>query len=69
MPRHIADHKARSPYARYGKTPYRYSDAYAAWRRALLTFGTDDPRTQEARAEHNRFVRYGRAQQPVQRGV
>ena len=27
--------KPKSPYQRYGKTPYRYSTAYYAWRAAI----------------------------------
>jgi hypothetical protein len=37
---------ARSPYARYGKKPYRYSAAYYAWRRTFVR------KAAEAEAKH-----------------
>lgn len=30
---------ARSPYHKYGKSPYRYSERYHAWRKAVLAHG------------------------------
>lgn len=32
----LVNPQGRSPYQRYGKTPYRYSPAYYAWRRETL---------------------------------
>lgn len=30
------ERKSKSPYQRYAKTPYRYSDLYYRWRAAVL---------------------------------
>ena len=32
----MTEKKAKSPYQRYGKTPYRYSADYYAWRAAAI---------------------------------
>lgn len=34
--------KPRSPYAKYEKKPFRYSDTYRAWRAACIKSGTND---------------------------
>lgn len=43
--------KPLSPYAKYRKAPYRYSDEYSAWRREVLKTGSSD--TDQARALHD----------------
>lgn len=40
----IKKRKANSPYQKYGKVPFRYSELYYAWRRAIK-----DGKTSEAR--------------------
>lgn len=31
----VAETKGRSPYAKYNKAPYQYSDAYQNWRNSV----------------------------------
>lgn len=38
----LAKREPRSPYARYNKRPYRYSDAYEHWHNAMLSPNDDD---------------------------
>lgn len=44
---------AKSPYAKYGKVPFRYSDAYHAWRNLVLKSGDPDD-IADADARHRR---------------
>lgn len=34
--------KAQSPYQKYGKRPYRYSESYQQWHRAILDNDFDE---------------------------
>ena len=43
--------KARSPYQRHGKTPFRYSDLFHRWRVALIEGRADEAR--RLGAEHD----------------
>lgn len=43
--------KPRSPYAKYGKKPYRYSEIYRAWRQAAVV-NKDLDRALELAIEH-----------------
>lgn len=45
-----------SPYKRYGKRPYRYSDAYREWFNAIIK-GSDAHIVDKARQRHNNFVK------------
>lgn len=45
--------RSRSPYAKYGKKPYRYSTNYQRWRALTLKLGvTDTPEHVELNREH-----------------
>lgn len=44
---------AKSPYAKYGKTPFRYSDHYYNWRDLVLK-GADPEVIEDADAKHRR---------------
>lgn len=47
----------RSPYARYGKTPYRYSDIYREWHELVKKSGTNDSeRARELEARHRQAM-------------
>ena len=64
----IINKDARSPYQRYGKTPYRYSEHYRKWHNA---FKTGDQR--EMRKSHDNWckryapveMRYGKRGAPI----
>lgn len=48
-----AKREPRSPYDRYKKAPYRYSDIYRDWHRLTVKFGTNDlPEIRELEAKH-----------------
>lgn len=45
--------KPKSPYAKYGKTPFRYSDTYREWHRLVVKTGTNDSaEARELEARH-----------------
>lgn len=44
----MAAEKSKSPYQRYQKTPYRYSDLYQRWRQARLNGREGEARTLSA---------------------
>jgi hypothetical protein len=50
--------KANSPYQKYGKTEYRYSQAYGAWKRAIMVGNTRA--ADEASRDHARQFGYAR---------
>ena len=43
----------RSPYARYGKRPFRYSDTYLTWHDRVLDPGRDDAERNELSRKHS----------------
>lgn len=50
----MTERKARSPYKKYGKTPYRYSDTYRAWLAAVKKHGASSPEARHHAEEHRR---------------
>lgn len=46
--------KGKSGYARHGKAPFRYSDEYHAWNRAVERFGHDSLEAADADAAFRR---------------
>jgi hypothetical protein len=51
-----AKRKAKSPYQRYGKIPFRYSDQYRRWRAAVIAH-VDKAAIVEASFAHDRYLR------------
>lgn len=48
----MSEKKAKSPYVRYEKTPYRYSQEHSNWQRAVLT--GKPPKVVEALSQEHR---------------
>jgi hypothetical protein len=46
--------KAKSPYQKYGKQPFRYSDAYRRLQKAIKDRANN---VEELRLEHNKYLR------------
>ena len=55
--RPVVNPDARSPYQRYGKTPYRYSPAYYAWRRQHVSKQAEAERQHSHKEERKRDER------------
>lgn len=51
----LAKREPRSPYARYGKRPYRYSEAYQHWRDAALDPSSDDQERRRLSDRHSKL--------------
>lgn len=45
----------RSPYARYNKRPFKYSEAYEHWHDAVLDPSSDDEERTRLSDRHNRI--------------
>lgn len=48
--------KSKSPYQRYGKKPFVYSEPYRRWRDLAVRLGAQDHRTIEAARDHTAYL-------------
>lgn len=46
----------RGSYGSKGKKPFRYSDAYRAWKRAVVEYGAESDQAKAAAAIHSKFL-------------
>lgn len=50
----LAKREPRSPYARYGKRPFAYSEAYQHWHAAMLSPNEDDQERKRLSDRHSK---------------
>lgn len=52
----MAIRQPKSPYQRYGKSPYLYSPAYQLWREATLSGGASSEKALALACKHAKYV-------------